>query len=187
MEEEVQLYLDDAKERMEKSIAHLERELLKIRAGKANPQMLDSVMVDYYGTMTPLNRVSNINTPDPRTIKVQPWEKAMISPIEKAIMAANLGLNPNNNGELVIINIPVLTEERRIDLVKQVKNEGENAKVSIRNARRETNDELKKLLKEGLSEDNEHDAEDEVQKLHDEFIKEVEDLLVKKEEEIMTI
>jgi ribosome recycling factor len=187
MEEEVQLYLDDAKERMENAIGHLERELIKIRAGKASPQMLDGVMVDYYGTMTPLNRVSNINTPDPRTIKIQPWEKAMIAPIEKAIMVANLGLNPTNNGELVIVNVPALTEERRVDLVKQVKNEGENARVSIRTARRETNDELKKLKNEGLSEDLERDAEDEVQKLHDEFIKKVEELLAEKEEDIMTV
>ena len=187
MEEEVQLYLDDAKERMENAIAHLERELVKIRAGKANPQMLDGVMVDYYGTMTPLNRVSNINTPDPRTIKVQPWEKAMITPIEKAIQNANLGLNPTNNGELVIINVPVLTEERRMDLVKQVKQECETAKISIRTGRRETNDELKKLQKEGLSEDLERDAEDEVQKLHDDFVKKVDDFLSKKEEDIMTV
>lgn len=187
MEEEVQLYLDDAKERMGNSLAHLERELFKIRAGKANPQMLDGVMVDYYGTMTTLSRVSNINTPDPKTIKIQPWEKTMIGPIEKAIMNANLGLNPSNNGELVIINVPVLTEERRRDLVRQVKSEGENAKVSIRNARRETNDELKKLQKEGLSEDLERDAEDDVQKLHDEYIKNVDTILDEKEEDIMTV
>ncbi len=187
MEEEVQLYLDDAKERMENSVSHLDRELLKIRAGKASPQMLDSVLVDYYGTMTPLSRVSNINTPDPRTIKIQPWEKAMIAPIEKAIMAANIGLNPSNNGEQVIINVPILTEERRLDLVKQVKNEGENAKVSIRTARRETNDELKKLQKDGLSEDLERDAEDKIQKLHDEFVKKVEEILNAKEEDIMTV
>ncbi|MFC2086097.1 ribosome recycling factor [Bacteroidota bacterium] len=187
MEEEVQLYLDDAKERMEKSVTHLERELIKIRAGKAGPQMLDGIMVDYYGTMTPLSRVSNISTPDPRTIRVQPWEKAMIGPIQKAIMVANLGLNPTNNGEQVIINVPVLTEERRIELVKQVKQECEYTKVSIRTARRETNEEMKRLQKEGLSEDLERDAEDDVQKLHDEFVKRVDEILSEKEESIMTV
>jgi len=187
MEEEVQLYLDDSKEKMENAISHLDRELIKIRAGKADPHMLDGVSVDYYGSLTPLSRVSNINTPDPRTIKVQPWEKSLIPVIEKAIMTANLGLNPTNNGELVIINVPVLTEERRKDLVKQVKQEGETAKVSIRTARRETNDELKKLQKDGLSEDQEHDAEDKVQKLHDEYIQKIDEVIDKKVEDILTV
>ncbi|NOZ45541.1 MAG: ribosome recycling factor [Chlorobi bacterium] len=187
MEDDVQFYLDDAKERMDNTILHLDKELLKIRAGKANPQMLDGIMVDYYGSLTPLNQVSNVNVPDPRTIKIQPWEKAMITPIEKAIMAANIGLNPSNNGELVIINVPILTEERRHDLVKQVKQEGETGKISIRNTRREIIEEFKKLKKEGLSEDMERDAEDDIQKLHDEYIKKIEVLISEKEKDIMTV
>ena len=187
MKEEVQMFLDDAQERMDSAISHLDRELIKIRAGKADPNMLNSVMVDYYGTMTPLSRVSNINTPDSKTIMVQPWEKSLIATIEKAIMVANLGLNPSNNGEVVIINIPALTEERRKELTKQVKHEGEVAKISIRTTRRETNDELKKLLKEGLSEDMEHDAQNEVQKYHDEYIKKIDELVSKREKDIMTV
>ena len=187
MEEEVQLFLDDAKERMEKSIVHLNRELAKIRAGKASPSILETVSVDYYGTTTPLSRVSNISVPDARTLRVQPWEKSMIDPIEKAIMKANLGLNPSNNGEVVIINIPVLTEERRLDLVKQVKAEGENAKVSVRSIRRDTNEELKKLQKDGMSEDAEKNAEDQVQELTNKYNKLVEDYLEQKETDIMTI
>nr|WP_255297401.1 ribosome recycling factor [Anaerophaga thermohalophila] len=148
MEDDVQILLESTEENMQKAIDHLDRELGKIRAGKANPRMLDGVMVEYYGTMTPLQQVASINTPDPRTIAIQPWEKGMIQPIEKAIMNANLGLNPDNNGDIVRINVPPLTEERRQDLVKQVKKEGEEARISIRNARRETNDELKKLKKE---------------------------------------
>jgi len=187
MTEEVQMYLEDAKEKMESALDHLNNELLKIRAGKANPSMLNGIMVDYYGSMTPLAQVANISVPDPRTIAVQPWEKAMIVPIEKAIMNANLGLNPDNNGELIRINIPALTEERRSDLVKQAKNECENAKISVRNARRDTNLELKKLVKEGLSEDLEKDAEGEVQKLTDDFGKKIDTLFEAKEKDIMTI
>lgn len=187
MEEEVQLFLDDAKERMAKAIEHLKKELSKIRAGKATPSILDVVSVDYYGTLTPLSRISNISSPDARTLRVQPWEKSMIDPIEKAIMKANLGLNPSNNGEVVIINIPVLTEERRRDLAKQVKVEGENAKVSIRSVRRETNEELKKLQKEGMSEDFEKDAEADVQELTNKYNKLVDDYLEQKEKDIMTI
>lgn len=187
MTEEVKMYLDDAKEKMDASIEHLERELLKIRAGKASPSMLQGVMVDYYGSMTPLAQVANVSVPDPRTIAVQPWEKTMISPIEKAIMNANLGFNPDNNGEVIRINIPALTEERRADLVKQSKAECEHAKVSVRNARRDTNDELKKLVKEGLSEDLEKDAEAEVQKMTDAFGKKIDAMLAEKEKDIMTI
>jgi ribosome recycling factor len=172
---------------MEMAIAHLEKELLHIRAGKANPAMLDSVHVDYYGSLTPLSQVSNISTPDPRTIAVQPWEKKMIPVIEKAIMAANLGFNPDNNGEVIRINIPPLTEERRKGLVKQAKNEGENAKISIRTARKNANEELKKLLKEGLPEDMEKDAEKEVQSYTDEFVKKIDILVSAKEKDIMTI
>lgn len=187
MNEEVQLYIDEARENMEKAIAHLDAELVKIRAGKANPQMLNGVFVDYYGVNTPLSQVSNISTPDAKTIAIQPWEKNMIEPIEKAIMAANLGLNPANNGEIIRINIPPLTEERRKSLVKQVKVEGENAKVSIRTARREANETFKKLQKEGLSEDLARDAEDEVQKITDEFSHKVDELIALKEKDILTI
>jgi ribosome recycling factor len=187
MHEEAQLVLDDCKERMELAISHLEKELLHIRAGKANPAMLDSVHVDYYGNMTPLNQVSNISTPDPRTIAVQPWEKKMIPVIEKAIMAANLGFNPDNNGEVIRINIPPLTEERRKGLVKQAYKEGENAKISIRTARKNANEELKKLLKEGLPEDMEKDAEKEVQSYTDGFVKKIDILVSAKEKDIMTI
>lgn len=187
MHEEAQLVLDDCKERMELAISHLEKELLHVRAGKANPAMLDSVHVDYYGSMTALNQVSNISTPDPRTIAVQPWEKKMIPIIEKAIMAANLGFNPDNNGEVIRINIPPLTEERRKGLVKQAYKEGENAKISIRTARKNANDELKKLLKEGLPEDMEKDAEKEVQSYTDDFVKNIDILVSAKEKDIMTI
>ncbi len=187
MTEEVNMYLDDAKEKMEAAVEHLERELLKIRAGKASPSMLQGVMVDYYGSMTPLAQVANVSVPDPRTIAVQPWEKSMIAPIEKAIMNANLGFNPDNNGEIIRINIPALTEERRSELVKQSKAECENAKVSIRNARRDTNDGLKKLVKEGLSEDLEKDAEADVQKMTDDYGKKIDMMLADKEKDIMTI
>ena len=187
MDEEVQILLEDGSEKMEKSIDHLDKELGKIRAGKANPKMLEGVLVDYYGTMTPLQQVSNVSTPDARTIAVQPWEKTMIQPIEKAILNANLGMNPDNNGEIIRINIPPLTEERRKSLVKQVKHEGEEAKISIRTARRDVIEELKKLKKDGLSEDLEKDAEGEAQKIHDKFIKLIDDLVAKKEKDILTV
>ena len=187
MQEEVDFILENCEENMRAAIKHLEKELVHIRAGKASPTMLDGIQVEYYGSMTPLNQVSNVSTPDARTIAVQPWEKGLIPVIEKAIMAANLGLNPENNGEIIRINIPVLTEERRKDLVKQVHNEGENAKVSIRTARKEAKDELKKLLKEGLSEDVEKDAESEVQNLTDKYGKKVDSLVEAKEKDIMTI
>jgi ribosome recycling factor len=187
MEEEVQLYLDETTDRMKKAIAHLEQELSRIRAGKANPSILEGVKVDYYGVDTPLNQVSNINTPDAKTIMIQPWEKNLLEPIERAIMAANLGYNPINNGEVLRINIPALTEERRGQIVKQVKSEGENAKVSIRNTRKWANDEFKQLQKDGLSEDAEKAAEDEVQKLTDEYTQKVEELVEAKEKDIMTV
>lgn len=187
MEEEAILYIDEAKEGMEKAIVHLENELRTIRAGKANPAMLASVMVDYYGTLTPLQQVSNVGTLDPRTISIQPWEKNMIEPIEKAILAANLGFNPQNNGEVIRIAVPILTEERRKELVKQVRAEGENARVSIRNSRRDANESVKKLQKDGLSEDLAKNIESEIQKLTDDFIKKIEEVLEKKEEEIMTV
>jgi len=187
MSEEVQLYIDDAKDKMQKALTHLENELIKIRAGKANPNMLHGVVVDYYGSKMPLNQVSNVNTTDARTIIVQPWEKTMIDPIEKAIFAANLGLTPINSGDLIRINVPPLTEERRHQLVKQVKHEGENAKVSIRNARRESIEEIKKLQKEGIPEDEIKKAEDEMQKLTDNNSKKVDEILHRKETEIMVV
>lgn len=187
MQEEVEFILDHCKEKMAAAVEHLEKELVHIRAGKANPAMLDGVHVEYYGSQTPLSQVSNVSTPDARTIAVQPWEKNLIPEIEKAIQNANLGLNPDNNGEIIRINIPVLTEERRRGLVKQAHQEGENAKVSVRGARKDSNDSLKKLLKEGLSEDIEKDAEAEVQRLTDEFGKKIDALVEAKEEDIMTI
>lgn len=183
--DEIQLYLDDARETMSKAMAHVGHELTKIRAGKANPSMLDGVMVSYYGAMTPMNQVSSMTTPDARTIFVKPWEKGMIQEIEKAIMNANLGLNPQNDGQQVIINIPMLTEERRKQLVKQVNQECEHGKVSIRNIRKETNESLKKI--KGVSEDDIKNAEAEVQKLTDDFSARIDALMKKKEAEIMTV
>ncbi|UOY07903.1 ribosome recycling factor [Muricauda sp. SCSIO 64092] len=184
MNEEVQFILDATKESMDGSIAHLEKALIKIRAGKASPAMLSTVMVEYYGSQSPLSQVANINTPDARTISVQPWEKSMIPEIEKAIMNSNLGFNPMNNGESVIINVPPLTEERRRDLVKQAKSEAEDARVSIRNARQDANKDLKKL---DISEDLLGNAEIDVQELTDKYIKKVEDILDVKEAEIMKV
>lgn len=185
--EEIQLYLDEAQELMDKSLAHLQTELAKIRAGKATPSMLDGVMVEYYGSPTPLNQVASVTTPDARTIFVKPWEKKTISDIERAIMNSDLGLNPQNDGEQVIINIPMLTEERRTQLVKQARHEGENAKISIRNGRKEVNDGLKQLQKDGASEDDIKRAEDKVQQITDAHTKKVDDILDRKESEIMTV
>lgn len=187
MNEEVELILEDTEEKMQRTLKHLDNDLSKIRAGRANVHMLDGIMVNYYGTPTPLNQISNINTPDPRTLAIQPWEKNMIDPIEKAILAANLGLTPMNNGEVIRINIPMLTEERRRDLVKKVKTEGENARVGIRNIRRDGNDQLKKLIKDGLAEDEEKDAEKLVQDMTDKYIALIDDKLAAKEKDIMTI
>ena len=185
--EEIEFILDSTKESMVGSIAHLEKEFLNIRAGKASPQMLGSVFVDYYGSQTPLSQVSNVNVPDARTITIQPYEKSMLQPIEKAIMVANLGFNPMNNGENIIISVPPLTEERRRDLVKQAKAEAEDAKISIRNARKDANTDIKKLEKEGTSEDVCKTAEDDIQKLTDSFIRKVDEHLVTKEAEIMKV
>jgi len=185
--EEVQFYTDDAVENMEKALKHLSAELLKLRAGKANPAMLDGILVNYYDVPTPLQQVASINTPDPRTFIIQPWEKKVIGAIEKAIFAANIGITPSNNGEVVRLIVPPLTEERRKALVKQVKSEGENSKVSIRNARREAIDEFKKLEKQGLPEDMRKDAEEKMQKLTDKYYKKVDEILAKKETEIMTV
>ena len=184
MNEELQFIIDSAKESMQGSIKHLENELLNIRAGKANPVMLKSVMVDYYGSSTPLSQVANINTPDGRTLSIQPWEKAMLAEIEKGIMIANLGFNPMNNGESIIINVPPLTEERRRELAKMAKAEAENAKVSIRNARKDANQEIKKSE---ASEDEQKNCEIDVQAATDNFIQKVDSVLATKEKEIMTV
>lgn len=184
MEEELEFILDSAKESMDKAINHLEKAFLKIRAGKASPVMLSSVMVEYYGSQTPLSQVSNINTPDARTITVQAWEKDLLPEIEKAIQNANLGFNPMNNGEQLIISVPPLTEERRIQLVKQAKSESEDAKVGIRSARQEANKELKKL---DISEDVLKNNESEVQELTDRYTTKVEQAFQSKESEIMKV
>jgi len=187
MEEELSMIYDMAKDSMSDSIGHLKKALLKIRAGKANPSMLDGVLVDYYGSMTPLSQVANVNTPDPRMISIQPWEKSSLEPIEKAIINSNLGFNPQNNGELIIINIPPLTEERRKELVKKAKTEGEDAKISIRNVRKDSNDEIKKLKNDGLPEDMAKDAEEEIQKFTNSFTINIESLIAEKEKDIMTV
>jgi ribosome recycling factor len=183
--EEIELYLEDARESMTKALNHVSHELTKIRAGKANPTMLDGLMVSYYGAMTPLQQVASVTTPDARTLFVKPWEKGMIPEIEKAIINGNLGLNPQNDGQQVIINIPMLTEERRKQLVKQVGQECEHGKVSIRNIRKETNEQLKKI--KGVSEDDVKNAEETVQKMTDDSIIKVDTLMKKKEVEIMTV
>lgn len=187
MEEEANFCIEVATEKMDKAIHHLEEELIRVRAGKASPTILDGISVDYYGAITPLSQVSNIGTPDAKTVVIQPWDKSMLEPIERAILYANIGLTPMNNGELIRLNIPPLTEERRRELVKQVKSFGENTKVSVRTARHEANDELKKLQKEGLSEDVEKKKVDEVQKLTDEYIAKVDEIVVTKEKDIMTV
>lgn len=187
MEEEAKITLETAKEGMSSTLEHLEDTYSHMRAGKADPKILDGIKVDYYGVMTPLNQTANISTPDAKTIMIQPWDKSMIAGIEKAIMAANIGLNPANNGEIIRINIPPLTEERRKDLVKNIKKEAENAKISVRNYRREANDNLKKLEKDGLSEDSKSDYEQKVQKIHDEHIKKIDDMAEAKEKDVMTI
>lgn len=187
MTEEINFILDSTKESMEGSIAHLEKEFLNIRAGKANPAMLGGVFVDYYGSQTPLSQVANVNVPDARTITVQPWEKAMLHPIEKAIMIANLGFNPMNNGDTIIISVPPLTEDRRRDLAKQAKIEAEDAKIGVRNSRKDANTEIKKLEKEGTSEDICKTAEDDIQNLTNAYIKKIDELLSVKEAEIMKV
>ena len=187
MNEEIDLIIEESKDRMDKAIEYLEQELSRLRAGRSNPALLDGVSVDYYGVHSPLSQVSNINTPDPKTILIQPWEKNMLNVIEKAIMAANLGFTPVNNGEVIRINIPPLTEERRHALVKQVRNEGETAKISVRNARKWANDELKRLLKEGLAEDLEKIAADEVQEMTTSYNGKVDKVVAVKEKDVMTV
>lgn len=187
MTEELTMIYDEFKEANQKSLNHLENELVKIRAGKASPAMLNSVMIEYYGSMTPLHQVANVNTTDARTIIVQPWEKPLLNDIAKGIINANLGLNPQNNGEQLIITVPPLTEERRRDLVKRAKTEAENAKIGVRNNRKDALDMIKDLKNEGLSEDMHKDAEEEVQKITNGYIKKVDELLELKEKDIMTV
>ncbi len=187
MNEDVELIIEETKDRMEKALDHLEHELARLRAGRSNPALLDGITVDYYGVNSPLAQVSNINTPDPKTILIQPWEKTMLGAIEKAIMAANIGLVPVNNGEVIRINIPPLTEERRHQLVKQVRNEGETAKISVRNARKWANDELKQLLKDGLPEDLEKDAVENVQEMTNSFNSKIDKVMALKEKDVMTV
>lgn len=187
MNEELQFVLDSSKEAMNAAVEHLDKQLLKIRAGKASPMMLSGVMVDYYGSLTPLAQIANVNTLDGRTITVQPWEKNMMQPIEKAIIDSNLGLNPQNNGEIIMLNVPMLTEERRRDLTKQARAEGEHAKVGIRNARKDANDEIKKMKNDGLSEDLAKNSEADVQKLTDGFIAKVDAIIDAKEKDIMKV
>jgi ribosome recycling factor len=184
MNDEIDFILDSTKEDMQKAIIHLEKQLVNIRAGKASPAMLGSVKVDYYGAQTPLNQVANVNTPDARTISIQPFEKSLIPAIEKGIMQANLGFNPMNNGDNVIINVPPLTEERRKELAKQAKAEAEEAKIGVRNDRKNANQELKKL---DISEDLLKGAEADVQKLTDSYIERIDKILGVKEKEIMTV
>lgn len=187
MEEEIEIYLDDAKESMQKAIDHLVIQLSKIRAGKAMPSMLDDIKVEYYGSPTPVNQVASVNTPDARTIVISPWEKNMLPEIERSIINSDLGLTPQNDGEIIRLNIPVLTEERRKDLVKQAKAEAENSKVRVRGIRKDTNDSLKKLQKDGASEDAVKRAEDNVQGLTDSYSKKIDDLVDAKEKDIMTV
>ena len=185
MNDDLKFIIDSTKEDMEKAIKHLEKQLINIRAGKATPTMLSGVMVDYYGSPTPLNQVGNVNTPDARTISIQPFEKSMIQEIEKAIMNANLGFNPMNNGESVIINVPPLTEERRKELAKQAKNEAEESKIGVRNDRKNANQEIKKL--EDASEDLKKNAEIDVQNVTDKYIAQRDEVYAAKEVEIMKV
>ena len=187
MNEELELVMNELKEQLQKGYDHVVAELRKLRAGKAMPSMLDSVQVEYYGSKVPLSQVANVNTPDARTLMVKPWEKSLLEEIERGIAYANLGLNPSNDGEQVIINIPVLTEERRLQLVKQAKAEGEHGKISLRNARKDAMDMLKDLQKDGLSEDMTKTYEAEVQKMVDGYSDKIDNLITTKEKEISTI
>lgn len=187
MIEECQLVYDLATEGMEKSLVHLEKGFQKIRAGKASPEMLDGVMVEYYGALTPIAQTANITTPDPRQIIVQPWDKSVIIELEKAIMSANLGFNPKNEGEVLRIAVPVVTEERRIELVKQAKAQAEDTKIGIRNVRRTANDEAKQLEKDGTPEDDVKKLQDDIQKLTNDYIDKVDKLFDAKDKDIMTI
>jgi ribosome recycling factor len=185
--QEVKPILNHAEENMEAAILFLDESLAHIRAGKANPRILDGVKVDYYGSHVPLTNVATVTTPDAKTITIQPWERAMMSVIEKAILNSDVGITPMNNGEVIRLGIPPLTEERRKQLARQSKHEGEEAKISVRNARRDAIEKLKKMIKEGLPEDVEKDAESDVQKIHDKYIKKIDEMIADKEKEIMTI
>ncbi|HEY8918581.1 MAG TPA: ribosome recycling factor [Chitinophaga sp.] len=187
MQDDLALIMEDATDSMEKAIKHLEVELTKIRAGKANPQILDGLSVDYYGSSTPLNQVANVSVADARTLTIQPWEKNMIQPIERAIIAANIGLNPQNDGQMIRLFLPPLTEERRREFVKRAAGEGEQGKVSIRSIRRDAIENIKKLQKEGLSEDIAKDAEADIQALTDKYIVLIDKHCATKEKEIMAI
>lgn len=187
MTEDIELICDEFKTSNQKSLNHLDQELIKVRAGKASPSMLSGVMIDYYGSMTPLHQVANVSTPDARTLTVQPWEKQLINDIAKGILNANLGLNPQNNGEQIIISVPPLTEERRRDLVKRAKTECENAKVAVRNNRKDALDMMKDLKNEGLSEDMFKSAEVTIQDITNSFIKQIDQVFEVKEKDIMTV
>lgn len=187
MNDDLKLLLDDTKNQMERAMAHLASEFAKVRAGKAMPSMLDGIMVDAYGSHTPLNQVGSVNTPDARTLVIQPWDKSMIQAIEKAITESNLGLNPQNDGIVVRLNIPPLTEERRKLLVKTVKTEGEQGKVTVRNIRKDANERIKKMQKDGMAEDEAKEGETKVQQLTDQYIARVDQLTDLKEKEIMTV
>lgn len=187
MEEDVASIISTATDQMKKAINHLETELIKIRAGKANPQMLDGIVVDYYGSPMPINQVANISVLDVRTISIQPWEKNMLQPIERAIIGANIGVTPQNDGSLIRLFLPPLTEERRKELVKKCQGEGEHSKVAIRNIRRDAIEHIKKLQKNGLSEDAAKDAENEMQQVTDSYTQMVEQHLLAKEKEIMAV
>ena len=187
MAEDLDSILEETSNSMDKALNHLETELVKIRAGKANPTMLDGISADYYGNPTPISQVANISAIDARTLTVQPWEKNMLQPIERAIIAANIGINPQNDGNVIRLYLPPLTEERRKELVKRCNAEGEHAKVSVRNIRRESIENIKKLQKEGVSEDACKDAEKEVQDITDKFISLVDKHLAAKEKEIMIV
>lgn len=184
---DVKSTLKDAGDRMEMAAMYLDEQLSRIRAGRANIAILDGVRVSSYGSMVPLNQVANVSAPDARTIAIAPWDKKTIRDIEKAIMDSDVGITPENNGEVIRLNIPQPTEERRRELAKQCNKIGEKTKIEVRNVRSDIKDKLKKAIKDGLSEDNEKDAETELQKLHDKYIKRVEDLLAEKEKEIMTV
>lgn len=187
MSDELEMIIAESDDSMEKAISHLESELLKVRAGKATPNIVDGIVVDYYGTSTLINQVGNISVADARTLTIQPWEKNMLQPIERAIIAANIGLNPQNDGNMIRLFLPPLTEERRRELVKRAQNEGEQSKVAIRSIRREAIEQIRKLQKNGLSEDVTKDAENSIQELTDKFINLVDKHLGTKEKEIMTV
>ena len=184
---DVNHYLNPAEEKMEMAVEYLDEALAHIRAGKANPKILDGIRVDYYGSAAPISNVANISVPDARTIAITPWEKSMFKVIEKAIINSELGITPENNGEVIRLSLPPLTEERRKALVKQSKNEAEQAKISVRNARRDAIEGLKKAIKDGMPEDVEKDAEAKVQKIHDRFMKRIDEIFAAKEKEILTV